>query len=185
MYFRIYVCIFIFISYADSLKPSKLPSGKERLYKYNRKSPESDLQKISPKEASFVSRHWLNNILQPKQICPEDSLIVEKINILEQLIQDQFTQYRDINIEYLAWMPQGITADILFIIVIENRSDRNVLRMLINSPFWEAKQISNECLLESLTKYSCVHNKTLDIEDFLTENIHYRLIWRDFKIDML
>ena len=73
----------------SSLKPGKLPSGKDRVYKYNRQNPEKDLKKITPMVASFVSRHWLNNILQPAQICEEDAMIVEKINNLEQYIQEQ------------------------------------------------------------------------------------------------
>ena len=58
-------------------------------------------------EASFISKHWLNNILQPKQICQEDVLIVENINLLEVFIQNQFTEHQELGVEYLAWAPTG------------------------------------------------------------------------------
>lgn len=173
-----------FTSNIQALKPGKLPSGKDRVYKYNRSNPEKDLKKITPNEASFISRHWLNNILQPKKIHEEDVIIVEKINTLEQFMQDHFTRNKEVQIEYLAWMPQGITEDILFLIVLESYENENILRMLINSPFWESKQISSECLLESLVSYSAIRNKSLNIESFLTNNIRYKLLWKDFKIEM-
>ena len=168
----------------SSLKPGKLPSGKDRVYKYNRKNPENDLKKITPMVASFVSRHWLNNILQPAQICEEDAMIVEKINNLEQYIQEQFTHHNEFKIEYLAWTPQGITEDILFLIVLEKYEERHLLRTLINSPFWESKQISSECLLESLNCYSKSKDSVLDIESFVENNIRYKLLWKDFKAEM-
>ena len=177
-------CIFyLSLSYASSLKPSKLPSGKGRVYKYNRNYPETDLKRITPAEASFVSRHWLNNILQPKQICEEDALIIENINGLEQLIQEQFTRHHELDMEYFVWTPQGITEDILFIIVLEVRENKNILRMLINSPFWESKQINVDCLLASLKGAASIQNKTLDIQSFLSNNVRYKLIWKDFKRD--
>ena len=175
----------LIVPYTTSLKPGKLPSGKDRIYKYNRNNPENDLKEITPMVASFVSRHWLNNILQPEQICEEDAMIVEKINCLEQYIQEQFTHQDEINVDYLAWTPKGITEDILFLIILEKREDKYILRMLINSPFWESKQISSECLLESLKSYSAKNDKTLDIETFLSNNIRYKLSWKDFKIEML
>lgn len=181
---KIGIVFLLSASSTSSLKPSKLPSGKDRAYMYNRNNPEMDLKIITPIEASFISKHWLNNILQPKQICEEDALIVQKINTLEQFIQDQFSEHTGMKIEYLAWMPQGITQDILFLVVLETYEDRNTLRMLINSPFWESKQINTECLLESLKCLSAIRDKTLDIDSFLSNNIRYKLLWQDFKIDL-
>jgi len=182
--FKLGIIFFFYIPYSSSLKPSKLPSGKDRIYKYNKNNPEMDLKQITPMEASFVSRHWLNNILQPKKICEEDTLIVEKINALEQFIQEQFSLPNEMKIEYLAWMPQGVTQDILFLVLLESYEDKDILRMLINSPFWESKQINTECLLESLNCFSSIHDKTLDIDTFLENNIHYKLLWQDFNTEL-
>ena len=62
--------------------------------------------------------------------------------------------------------------------------NENILRMLINSPFWESKQINTECLLESLYCFSNVNGKKLEINSFLSNNIRYKLIWKDFKIEL-
>ena len=175
------IVLYFSLFFADSLKPIKLPSGQDRIYKYNRKHPEFDIKKMTPAEASFISRHWLNNILEPRNICEEDKPIVEKINSLEGFIQFQFTEYRDIGVEYLAWSPQCVTRDILFIIVIETYESNDVLRILINSPFWESKQISTDYLLESLKQYSSSKNKTLNIDDFVEDNVRYKLMWKNFK----
>lgn len=181
--FKTIIVFYFSISYVCSLKPSKLPSGKDRIYKYNRKNPESDLKKITPMEASFISRHWLNNIVQPKQICEEDELIVKNINTLEQSIQEYFTGSRETVLEYLAWMPRGVTEDILFLVVLESYENKNILRLLINSPSWESKQINVDCLLESLKSFSSVQNKNLELQSFLSDNIRYQLMWRNFKTD--
>lgn len=178
------IVFYFSLFFADSLNPAKLPSGKDRVYKYNRNNPELDLKKITPMEASFISRHWLNNILQPKKICEEDKIIVDKINSLEEFIQEQFTQHNELGVEYLAWAPQGITSDILFLIIMEKFESNYVLRILINSPFWESKQIGTECLLESLTQYSKKNNKELNIDDFLSKNIRYKLVWKDIQKEM-
>tara|TARA_Y100000389_G_C17376384_1_gene471873 strand:- start:367 stop:918 length:552 start_codon:yes stop_codon:yes gene_type:complete len=175
----------LFTPYISCLTPGKLPSGKERVYRYNRKNPENDVKQITPTMASFISRHWLNNIIQHTEICEEDIIILEKINNFKQYIQDQFTHYNDFKVEYLAWTPQGITEDILFLIVLEQYNEKNVLKTLINSPFWESKQISSECLLESVTRYSSTKDKVLDIDSFLNNNVRYKLLWKDFKAEMI
>tara|TARA_B110001450_G_C17575675_1_gene462705 strand:+ start:246 stop:818 length:573 start_codon:yes stop_codon:yes gene_type:complete len=181
---KFFLAFWLSVPSSIGLQPGKLPSGKERVYKYNRCNPELDIKKITLNEASFVSRHWLNNILQPKRICQEDALIIEKINSLEKFIQEQFTDNREVEFQYLAWTPQGITQDILFIIVVETTENENILKMLINSPFWESNQINTECLLESLCCFSNVTGKKLEINSFLSNNVRYKLIWRDFKIEL-
>uniref|UniRef100_A0A6C0KYG4 Uncharacterized protein n=1 Tax=viral metagenome TaxID=1070528 RepID=A0A6C0KYG4_9ZZZZ len=184
-FFKTSIIFCLSVHHTNALKPTKLPSGKDRVYKFNHNNPELDVGKITASAASFVSRHWLNNIILPKRICQEDTLIIEKINKLEQFMQDQFTRHREMDIEYLAWMPQGISSEILFLIVVEAKEDKLVLRMLINSPFWESNQISTDCLLESLNSFSLIRGKTLDIDSFLSNNIRYKLIWQDFKLEQL
>tara|TARA_A100001011_G_scaffold400547_1_gene516114 strand:+ start:858 stop:1427 length:570 start_codon:yes stop_codon:yes gene_type:complete len=184
-FFKTSIIFCLSVYHTNALKPTKLPCGNDRVYKFNRDNPELDLEKITASAASFISRHWLNNIIQPKQICQEDALIIEKINKLEQFMQDQFTRHREMDIEYLAWMPKGISSEILFLIVIEAKEEKHILRMLINSPFWESKQISTDCLLNSLNSFSVSHGKTLDIDSFLKNNIRYKLIWQDFKLEQL
>lgn len=178
------IILYFSLFFTDSLKPIRLPSGQDRIYKYNREHPEFDVKRITPMEASFISRHWLNNILEPKNICEEDKLIIEKINFLEDFIQNKFTEHKEIGVEYFVWSPQCITNDILFIAVMETNESNYILSILINSPFWEFRQISTECLLESLTQYSNLRNKTLIIDDFLETDIRYKLLWKNFKTEL-
>lgn len=172
------IILYFSLFFTESLKPIKLPSGQEKIYKYNREHPELDIKKITVTEASFISRHWLNNILEPNKICEEDKIIVENINSLEVFIQNQFTENKEMDVEYLVWSPKFITTDILFIIVIEKYELNDILHILINSPFWESKQIHTDYLLESLKQYSNLRNKTLNIDNFLENNVRYKLTWR-------
>lgn len=180
---RIGIVLYFSLCFVHSLKPVKLPSGQQRFYKYNRDNPELDLKNITPTEATFVSRHWLNNILEPNKICEEDKLIIEKINLLESFIQTQFTEHGEVNVRYLAWVPKGITTDVLFIIVMKSFESNDTLQILINSPFWDSNHIGTDCLLESLRHYSKKNGKDLNINDFMSENIRYRLAWKDIKED--
>lgn len=181
--FKTICLLFIFLIQVNSLSPAKLPSGKPRSYKYNDENPEADLKQITAQEASFISRHWLNNILQPKKICKEDVVILENINALEGLIQEQFTEDMQVNIKYLAWTPKGITEDVLFLIVIQNYQNTSELKLLIHSPFWDSSQINTDCLLKSIHKYSLKHGNMLDINKFIDRNIRYKLIWHNFKLE--
>jgi hypothetical protein len=163
-----------------------MPSGKPREYKQNPNRPEKDIKQISPSEASFISMHWLNNILVPKIICQEDEYIIQNINKLEQFIQDKYTQHQEPNPEFLIWKPRGYKSDILFLIVLEPDIEQNkyFLKILINSPFWDHSQINTFYLLDSLNKYLHKKGKILDIEPFLNENIRYNLIWKDINLDL-
>lgn len=180
---KVLICLLSFSSHY-ALIPNNLPSGKNKRYTPNNNNPDKDLKKITPSEASFVSRHWLNNILQARKICREDEHILIKINVMEQFIQDQYTFNEEVFYEYLAWCPQGITTDILFLIIIEKKdNNKMILKLLINSPFWDCSQISNDYLLESLKKYSNIKNFELDIEEFLDNNIRYKLSWNNYKLN--
>uniref|UniRef100_A0AB39JB30 Uncharacterized protein n=1 Tax=Florenciella sp. virus SA2 TaxID=3240092 RepID=A0AB39JB30_9VIRU len=183
-FFNLGALILTIISYYTyALIPNNLPSGKKKKYNPNNEHPEKDLKKIKPSEASFISRHWLNNILQSKQICQEDEYILHKINHMEQFIQDQYTFNEQVYYEYLAWCPQGITTDVLFLVIVEKKYNKIILRLLINSPFWECSQISNDYLLKSLKQYTNLKRSELDLTDFLNENFRYKLDWENFKLN--
>ena len=162
----------------ESLMPSEMPSGKGRRYIPTKHNLETDLQPLTGAEASFVSKHWLNNILQSKRVCEEDKVIIEKINSLETYIQTRFSDEGPNMGTYLAWIPNGYTKDILFIAVLDITEDEHIVKLLINSPFWESAQIDNRFLLGSLEDFSIKSNKKLEMESFLNENIRYKLEWR-------
>ena len=63
-------CLLIGSENCVCLRPANMPSGKGRRYRPTTSDPEKDLNFLTGAEASFVSKHWLNNILQYKNICP-------------------------------------------------------------------------------------------------------------------
>ena len=160
-----------------SLQPSKLPSGKPRKYRATKSKLTNDLNVLTATEASFISKHWLNNILQAPQICHEDIHIVENINKLEEHIQDSFSDNSEQYDTYIAWVPPGYTRDVLFLIVLREYKNKNILKLLIHSPFWESAQIESQYLYDALNYYSIVNHKTLDTDEFFDENIRYKFEW--------
>lgn len=175
-FLRTTIAFFFLRQGAQSLTPDNLPSGKVRTYRFNLERPEADLKVIDSRQASFLSKHWLNIILQPHSICKEDLFIIDNINRLENFIQSQFPEQHEHDVEYLAWIPRGIAPDILFLFVSRTVGETNVLLLLVNSPFWDSNQIKSDYLLESLQAYSDKNNKTLDIDHFLSKNVRYKSI---------
>ena len=69
----------VILSYASALKPNKMPNGQPRKYKQNKDDLSLDLKVINIQEASFISRHWLNNMISGKgTINKEDEHIVDR-----------------------------------------------------------------------------------------------------------
>lgn len=169
----------------SALQPSKTPSGKSRIYTPNKTSPYEDLKSISASEASFVSRHWLNNIIQSQLINQEDISIVDNINKLEEHIQHVFSNHEEVSNVYFAWIPKGgYMKDVLFIVVLEVRDDRNILKVLIQSPFWDSSQINSKYLLKSLEDFSKISNRKLDLYEFYEENIRFKLEWFNLNLKL-
>lgn len=177
-----FLCLISNCYISISLMPSELPSGKGRRYIPTKRNLESDLEPLTGAEASFVSKHWLNNILQSKHVCEEDKHVIDNINKLETYIQTQFTDEGPNIGTYFAWIPKGYTKDVLFIVVLDVTEDKNIIKLLINSPFWESAQIDNHFLLGSLEDFSRKSGKQLEMETFLNENVRYKLEWRCLEI---
>lgn len=171
LYFFMFVCV-------SAIKPNNLPSGQPKKYWSNKKNKAYDLKTISYSHASVITKHWLNNILNFKKICKEDEHIVERINKLEAYIQE----HRSFTDMYLAWMPQGVMKDVLFIVV--NKIDpfnKNVkVMMVIQSPLWEPTQIESEELKESLEALAASTNSTLDLSYLYQTDSRYKLAWKNW-----
>tara|TARA_Y100000768_G_scaffold385225_1_gene370928 strand:- start:1665 stop:2243 length:579 start_codon:yes stop_codon:yes gene_type:complete len=169
----------------SALQPSKTPSGKSRKYTPNKISPYEDLKSISASEASFISRHWLNNIIQSQSINKEDITIIDNINKLEEHIQHVFSNHKEVSNVYFAWIPKGeYMKDVLFILVLEVRDDRNILKVLIQSPFWDSSQINSKYLLKSLEDFSKISNRKLDLYEFYEDNIRFKLEWYNLNLKL-
>ncbi len=169
----------------SALQPSKTPSGKSRKYTPNKISPYEDLKSISASEASFISRHWLNNIIQSQSINKEDITIIDNINKLEEHIQHVFSNHEEVSNVYFAWIPEGgYMKDILFLIVLEVREDQNILKLIIQSPFWDSSQINSKYLLKSLEDFSKISNRNLDLYEFYEDNIRFKLEWYNLNLKL-
>jgi len=179
------VCLSIYPININALQPSKMPSGSPRKYVANKLSPYEDLKSISPSEASFISRHWLNNIIQSSTIGKEDLSIVENINKLEEHIQHVFSNHEEVSNVYFAWIPDGgYMKDVLFLVVFQVHDDRNVLKLLIQSPFWDSSQINSKYLLKSLQDFCDISCRELDLFEFYEDNIRFKLEWYNLNLEL-
>ena len=186
MFRKLFIICAIFTNNAIyALQPSKTPSGKSRKYSPNKISPYEDLKSISASEASFISRHWLNNIIQSTKINHEDISVIDNINKLEEHIQYVFSNHEEVSNVYFAWIPEGgYMKDILFLIVLEVREDRNILKLIIQSPFWDSSQINSKYLLKSLEDFSKISNRNLDLYEFYEDNIRFKLEWYNLNLKL-
>ncbi len=195
------------ISFIYSLNPKKLPNGKPLKYISNKESPSSDLELISPTQASLITKNWMENIVvsvfneenkklqektfSSKNIFDYDDLhIVTNINQLEQYIQDSYTQsYTDKKTLFLAWSPKEIHGqnNILFIIVayILIQEREFVIRHLVQSPFWDPSQIDSNELKLALEDQNSKNNCTSINLDYLYENdLRYKLAWAVWNLTL-
>jgi hypothetical protein len=169
----------IFTNIVHGLKPYHMSDGRIRKYLPNLINPEKDIVNIGYSKTSFITKHWLINIIQNDilntQIENEDTHIIQKINDIENYIQHN----RKVNDVYLAWMPKCVygTKDVLFIIVGEYvlKKDIFVIKEVIQSPFWCSEQIDSSELKKSL----CVYSKeyVTDLTYLYDNDFRYKLAW--------
>lgn len=209
MLMKLLSLFFILVSFPFiyTLNPKKLPNGKPLKYVANKQSPSSDLELISPTQASLITKNWMENIVvsvfneenkklqektfSSKNIFDYDDLhIVTNINQLEQYIQDSYTQsYTDKKTLFLAWSPKEIHGqnNILFIIVayILIQEREFVIRHLVQSPFWDPSQIDSNELKLALEDQNCKNNCTSINLDYLYENdLRYKLAWAVWNLTL-
>lgn len=167
--------------YINALKPSQLPNGNIRKYISSSK-PSEDLVMIGHSKASFISKHWLENILK-HLIANEknkkfigykdhpDLHIIMKINELENYIQEN----RGTNDYYMAWMPKCLYGykDVLFIVVCQDNTSGFCVKRIIQSPFWSSEQIESIELKNALESMSTHVN----MNDLYYSYPRYELAW--------
>lgn len=178
--------LFVVVS-VSGIKPYKMPNGNPRKYQSSLDLT-LDLKVITIQEASFISKHWLNNIIDGNgNSCKEDVQIIDKINNLEtyrQNLENKATSYNNENM-ILAWMPQGVYNDLLFIVCCEvNRDSKDLfVNLLVQSPFWESTQIESIVLKESLGQLASRANCTLHLDPLYNADPRYKLAWKNWKFD--
>lgn len=189
------------------LNPKKLPNGKPLKYVPNKHSPASDLKVITSRQASLITKNWMENIvvgifndehkkLQEKTFSSnsifdyDDLHIVTNINQLEQYIQDSYVKSKEEKKTlFLAWSPKEIHGqnNVIFIIVayILVQKQEFVIRHLVQSPFWDPTQIDSNQLKIALEDQNCKHNCTSINLDYLYENdLRYKLAWAVWNLTL-
>jgi hypothetical protein len=186
MFWKLIKFLFVAVS-VTGIKPAKMPNGNPRKYQ-SRLDLTLDLKVITIQEATFISKHWLNNIIDVNgNSCKEDIQIIDKINNLEiyrQNLENKGTT-RNNETMILAWMPKGVYNDLLFIVCCEvDRPNRDLfVNLLVQSPFWDSSQIESIVLKESLEQLAIRANCTLHLDPLYNADSRYKLAWKNWKFD--
>lgn len=139
------------------LNPGKIPK------KYiSREDRLDDLKIIDMSQTTIITKNWKQQILFNNQEL-NDLHILLKINELETYIQKR-------NIIYYAWTPKCLynSKNILFIITVEN----NIIRQILQSPYWNPEQIKSIELKKTLDKL-----KNIDYSYLYKKDVRYKLSW--------
>ncbi len=168
-----------FTLHTSALAPNSFPSGQDKTYKVDVSARANDLTLLSPQRTRFIAKHWENNILNGGlEIRKEDAHIIERIDKLYDIIDS--TEPGDKRILYLSWSPLGAIREVLFLVVAEIDVEREkfVVKLVIQSPFWEPRQIESRHLkyaLEDLVED--IEEVTLDMTELYGSDSRFRLAW--------
>lgn len=174
MYRRL-TCILLML-YSNGVSSLKVPPRK---FTPNKLSPASDIRSISGSHASTVSKYWLQSILQKtSNIAKEDEHIVNQINRLESYIQEHLSE-RNI---YMAWMPQGSSNDVLFLIVssIDISQKTMNIHLLVQSPTWSMEQIESVEMKKALVDVARNSGTQLSLLELYKNEPRYSLDWNNW-----
>lgn len=179
---KLYKGLCLFNVCVHALNPGHLPNGKKKTY-VSRNPPHEDLILITSSKASFVSKHWLANIInhmtsRDKRYYHEhpDLHIINRINQLENYIQEN----RKPNDYYLAWIPKcnSGSKDVLFIIVCQSNPSGCYVKHVIQSPYWSPDQIGSCELKRALESL----NSSMDFTVLYDTDMRYKLAWSTWNL---
>jgi len=146
-------------------------------------NPKKDLIRIGPSQASFLSRRWLDHILND-YVKPNNHLfihhepIVKKINQLEGYIQEN----REANDYYLAWMPPSLykNKDVIFIVVCQYNDGVVYVKHIIPSPHWTPQQIESIKLKKALE----MMYEQIVLTSFYETDLRFKLAWSTWWLEL-
>tara|TARA_B100001093_G_C26827871_1_gene1014839 strand:+ start:994 stop:1587 length:594 start_codon:yes stop_codon:yes gene_type:complete len=186
--FLLFFCLFKEI---NTLKPPKLPSGKDKKFYFNKSKRNEDLKIISPANVNLLTKHWLNNILScSKEIYPEDKYIVQQIDLINEYIKSYtkklYTNTNNDNVKNIniAWCPKGYYKEIIFIVIGEILLQERILliKYVIHSPFWDTSQIDSVNLKYALEDLiNDIDDLQLDLSYIYENDERYKLFWLDWE----
>lgn len=165
---------FFFLYSVLALEPNRLPNGNLKKY-ISRKNRLNDLIELNKGQASIISKNWMANIMiRKKEILSihqeiSDLHILSKVDELECILQED-----NQNNIYYAWSPKCIYnyKDVLFLITIEKKKKKQIIKQVLQSPFWTPEQIESIELKKTLDKLDYIHYNTLYEKDS-----RYKLAW--------
>jgi len=135
----------------------------------------NDLNLLTSSKARFIAKHWENNILNSGlEIMDEDVHVLNKIDELMEIIA------KENNYIYISWTPSSLIKEVLFIIVGETKPDKNefVIKLIVQSPFWDSKQISSEHLKYAIEELIYgIDNVYLNMTYLYDNDLRYKLSW--------
>lgn len=121
--------------------------------------------------ASFITKHWLDDVLSMRVRNLYDLPNVSQINTLEAYIQEN----RQNHDYYMAWMPQN---EICFIAVCQKKNGFK-LRHLVSSPHWTPEEIPSLELKDALeTSFP-----DIQMDEFYKEDPRYQLAWSTWVLE--
>ena len=169
---------FFFIVNVAGLSPSSFPSGKHKTYNVNEYSRANDLTLLKQERTRFIAKHWENNILHDgMEIRNEDQHILQRIDELYDIIDSNYQN--DKRLMYISWSPLGVIYEILFLVVAEINieSETFVIRLVLQSPFWEPRQIESRNLKYALEDLVDGLDITLVLTELYETDERIRLSW--------
>ncbi|MGA1049426.1 MAG: hypothetical protein ACO3UU_15595 [Minisyncoccia bacterium] len=130
-----------------------------------------NLVSVGHSYASYITKHWLDNVLSMRVKNLYDLPNVSQINALESYIQDN----RQSNDYYMAWMPQN---HICFIAVCQEKEGFK-LRQLVSSPDWTPEEVPSLELKHALeTSFPGIK-----MDDFYKYDPRYQLAWSTWELE--
>jgi len=178
-----YLFTFFFLSwvlgFTSALKPSCLPSGKPKVFTVDKFSRINDLTLIDPGRSKFIAKHWENNILHTAlEIRKEDEHLLQQIDELYRIVNSN--DGNDKSHIYISWSPRCVVHEILFIVIAEiNVGNKTfIIKHVIQSPFWESKQIESRHLKYALEDLLNDDDAlALDMSEIYKKNKRVELDW--------
>ena len=81
---------------------------------------------------------------------------------------------------YLCWSPRGAIREVLFLVVaeIDVEEEKFILKLVIQSPFWEPKQIESRHLKYAIEELvEDIEDVTLDMSQLYRKDARLSLAW--------
>ena len=158
-----------------------------------------DITKLTSRQASFISKRWLNNFVSDtlmnkldkgknlkktaiKLFDLNDSYLISSINKLEEFIQENESD----KLLYLCWSPKiKNSRPILSLIVVKIEKDILSVKHIVQSPTWDPQKIGScklrDALVSTTKEYDC---QDINLESLYENDLRYKLDWSTWNLEI-